>query len=108
MLRDRLVAFLNLVREHPDLLIDLCTEPDLLSRAQVLALLERYGAPMHDKERLIKKLIEVDILAEESHGAFSVNPLVVKLVNLLVGAPHISFARAGASATAKATRCNRC
>lgn len=81
MIHERLVSFLNLARDYPNLLIDLCAEPDLLSRAQVLAILERYGVKPDEKDHLIERFRKTDILVDESNGAFSINPVVAKLVN---------------------------
>lgn len=81
MIRDRLVAFLAAASERPDLLIDLCAEPDLMSRAHILALLERHGVASDAKDGVIAKLVAVDILEEKPHDSFSVNPMVAQLVN---------------------------
>jgi hypothetical protein len=72
--------FLALAREHTALIVDLCADPDLLSRAQLLHYLEHHGVPAAQKDALIDKLGQAAILLAEPAG-FTVNPAVVDLVN---------------------------
>jgi hypothetical protein len=69
----RFVRFLALAREHTNLLINLCNELEVLSRAQLLHYLEHHGVPVAAKDDLISDLVQAAILAPEQDG-FSVNP----------------------------------
>jgi hypothetical protein len=69
----RFVRFLALAREHANLLINLCNELEVLSRAQLLHYLEHHGVPVAAKDDLISDLVQAAILAPEQDG-FSVNP----------------------------------
>lgn len=76
----RFTRFLALAREHTALIVDLCADPDLLSRAQLLHYLEHHGVPAAQKDALIDELGQAAILLAEQAG-FTVNPAVVDLVN---------------------------
>ncbi len=76
----RFARFLTMAREQMALIIDLCADPDLLSRAQLLHYLEHHGVPAAQKDALIDELSEAAILLVEQTG-FTVNPAVVDLVN---------------------------
>ncbi|GAB4162870.1 MAG: hypothetical protein Fur005_21850 [Roseiflexaceae bacterium] len=80
MTMPRFARFLALAREHTALIVDLCADPDLLSRAQLLHYLEHHGVPATQKEALIDDLGQAAILLAEQVG-FTVNPAVVDLVN---------------------------
>jgi hypothetical protein len=80
MTMPRFARFLALAREHTALIVDLCADPDLLSRAQLLHYLEHHGVPAAQKDALIDELVQAAILLAEPAG-FTVNPAVVDLVN---------------------------
>jgi hypothetical protein len=80
MTMPRFARFLGLAREHTALTIDLCADPNLLSRAQLLHYLEHHGVPAAQKDALIDELGQAAILLTEQAG-FTVNPAVVDLVN---------------------------
>lgn len=56
MTMPRFARFLALAREHTALIVDLCADPDLLSRAQLLHYLEHHGVPPAQKDALIDEL----------------------------------------------------
>jgi hypothetical protein len=56
MTMPRFARFLALAREHTALIVDLCADPDLLSRAQLLHYLEHHGVPAAQKDALIDEL----------------------------------------------------
>ena len=76
----RFNRFLALARDYTALIIDLCADPDLLSRAQLLHYLEHHGVPAARKDTLIDELCQAAILLAEPTG-FTVNPTVVDLIN---------------------------
>jgi hypothetical protein len=80
MTTPRFTRFLLLAREHTGLLIDLCTEPDVLSRAQLLHYMEHHSVPAALKDALIDDLTQTAILLPEQEG-FTVNAAVVDIVN---------------------------
>ena len=80
MTHPRFARFLTLVREHTRLVVDMCGDPDVLSRAQLLHYLDHYGIPAVDKDALIGDLTTAAILHAEPQG-YTVNPALVDLVN---------------------------
>ena len=74
-------GFLAAAGLHPKLLVDLCAEPGLISRARLLTYMERYGIEPADKDRLIERYCRTSILYEETDFEYSVNPVVAGLVN---------------------------
>lgn len=73
--------FLSLANQHRKLIVDLCIEQDPISRAQLLNYLERHAIPVGEKNKLIEKLCDSDILFEEMEQYYTVNPNVMSLVN---------------------------
>lgn len=80
MTTPRLARFLALARDYTGLLIDLCAETDMLSRAQVLHYMEHHGIPAAQKDPLIDALSQAAILLPEQDG-FALNATIVDLVN---------------------------
>jgi hypothetical protein len=74
-------GFLATANLHHGLLVDLCAEPGLISRAKLLIYMERHGISPADKDRLIERYCRTSILYEEADFEYSVNPVVVGLVN---------------------------
>jgi len=74
-------VFLATASLHHMLLVDLCAEPGLISRAKLLSYMERHGISPADKDRLIERYCRTSILYEEADFEYSVNPVVVGLVN---------------------------
>jgi hypothetical protein len=81
MVTPRFSRFLTLAREHTNLLVALCAEPDVLSRAQLLHYLESHAVPAAQKDALIEELAQAAILLVEHEQGFTVNAAVVDLVN---------------------------
>ncbi|HSH82520.1 MAG TPA: hypothetical protein VLA19_28655 [Herpetosiphonaceae bacterium] len=81
MTTPRFTGFLALAREHTALIVDLCADPNVLSRAQILHYLEHHGVPAPHKDALIEELCQSAILLIEHDQAYTVNPPVVDLVN---------------------------
>lgn len=73
--------FLALAGQHQALLLDLCAEPDVISRAQLLAYLEARAVAAVEKEPLIDRLCQAAILIAEGDQGYTVNPVVAGLVN---------------------------
>jgi len=63
------------------LLVDLCAEQGVISRAQLLAYMERHGIAPDDKDKLIERYCRTSILYEEGNYEYTVNPIVAGLVN---------------------------
>jgi hypothetical protein len=80
MTSPRLTRFLTLARDNTGLLIDLCAETDLLSRAQLLHYMEHHRIPAVQKDQLIDALVHAAILLPEQDG-FGINAPIVDLVN---------------------------
>ncbi|MBA3030251.1 MAG: hypothetical protein FP816_15770 [Desulfobacteraceae bacterium] len=74
-------GFLATANLHQGLLVDLCAEPGVISRAKLLTYMERHGISPADKDRLIERYCRTSILYEEADFEYSVNPVVVGLVN---------------------------
>lgn len=73
--------FLYTAGLHDGLMVDLCAEPGLISRAKLLTYMERHGISPADKDRLIERYCRTSILYEEVDFEYSVNPVVAGLVN---------------------------
>jgi hypothetical protein len=73
--------FLNTARKHDVLLIDLCAEEDLISRARLLNYLGQHNVRPDEKERLIDQLVRSAILLVEGDQSYTINPVVIDLVN---------------------------
>jgi hypothetical protein len=73
--------FLTVAGKHPQLIIDLCNEPDFISHSKLLLYMERCGIPAAEKSSLVTDLCKVRILLEEVEHGYSVNPAVANLVN---------------------------
>ncbi len=74
-------VFLATASLHHGLLVDLCAEPGLISRAKLLTYMERHDILPGDKDRLIERYCRTSILYEEADFEYSVNPIVAGLVN---------------------------
>lgn len=72
--------FLTTANKYVDLIIDLCNEPDIISRAQLLHYLEQHAVPSIQKEATIDELLRAAILLEEVDQGYTVNIAVVDLV----------------------------
>lgn len=81
MTMPRFSRFLGLAREYTALIVDLCGDPDVLSRVQLLHYLEHHAVPAAEKDALIEELCQAAILLAEHDQGFTVNPAVVDLVN---------------------------
>jgi hypothetical protein len=81
MTMPRFSRFLGLAREHTALIIDLCGDSDVLSRAQLLHYLEHHEVSAAQKDALIEELCQSAILLVEHDQGFTVNPAVIDLVN---------------------------
>ncbi len=73
--------FLYTAGLHDGLLVDLCAEQGVISRAQLLAYMERHGIAPDDKDKLIERYCRTAILYEEGNYEYTVNPIVASLVN---------------------------
>src|SRR5262245_8694486 len=80
MTTPRFARFLALARDNTSLLIDLCAEMEMLSRAQVLHYMEHHGIPAAQKDSLIDALVQAAILLPEQDG-FALNATIVDLIN---------------------------
>lgn len=74
-------GFLITAGLHHRLLVDLCAEPGLISRAKLLTYMERHGISPEGKDRLIERYCQTSILYEEADFEYSVNLVVAGLVN---------------------------
>ena len=63
------------------MLVDLCAEQAVISRAQLLNYMERHGIAPDDKDKLIERYCLTSILYEEGNYEYTVNPIVTSLVN---------------------------
>ena len=77
----RFTRFLALAHKHTDLIVALCANPDVLSRAQLLHYLELRDVAAAQKDALIEELAQAAILLVEHDQGFTVNPAVIELVN---------------------------
>ena len=77
----RFTRFLALAYKHTALLVSLCADPDVLSRAQILHYLELHNVAAAQKDALIEELAQAAILLVEHDQGFTVNPAVIELVN---------------------------
>jgi len=73
--------FLSTAGLYDGLLVDLCAEQGVISRAQLLAYMERHGIAPDDKDKLIERYCRTSILYEEGNYEYTVNPIVAGLVN---------------------------
>ncbi len=74
-------GFLTTAGLHHGLLVDLCAEPGAVSRAQLLAYMERHAIAPAEKDKLIERYCRTLILYEEADSGYTVNPIVAGLVN---------------------------
>ena len=74
-------GFLTTAGLHHGLLVDLCAEQGAISRAQLLAYMERHAIAPADKDKLIERYCRTSILYEEADFEYTVNPVVAGLVN---------------------------
>jgi hypothetical protein len=74
-------GFLTTAGLHHGLLVDLCAEQGVISRAQLLAYMERHAIEPADKEKLIERYCRTAILNAEGDLEYTVNPIVAGLVN---------------------------
>lgn len=73
--------FLSVARKYVSLIVDLCAEQDVISRSKLLNYMERYGIPPGDKDTLIDELCNTLVLLKETENSYTVNHVVVDLVN---------------------------
>lgn len=74
-------GFLTTAGLYHGLLVDLCAETGVISRAKLLSYMQRHGIPPADKDALIERYRRTAILYEEAEDAYTVNPVVAGLVN---------------------------
>ena len=74
-------SFLTTASLHHGLLVDLCAEQGVITRAQLLAYMERHGIAPVEKDKLIERYCRASILNEEDDFEYTVNPIVADLVN---------------------------
>ena len=74
-------GFLTTANLHHGLLVDLCAEQGMITRAQLLDYMERHGIAPADKDKLIERYCRTSILYEEADFEYTVNPIVAGLVN---------------------------
>ncbi len=73
--------FINTALKHTSLIIDLCAESDFVNHSKLLYYLGRYNVLPFEKDALIETLCEASILFEETENVYTINPVVVELVN---------------------------
>jgi hypothetical protein len=74
-------GFLTTAGLYHGLLVDLCAEQGVITRAQLLAYMERHHIAPADKDKLIERYCRTSILYAEADCEYTVNPLVAGLVN---------------------------
>ena len=74
-------SFLTTASLYHGLLVDLCAEQGVITRAQLLAYMERHDIAPADKDKLIERYCRASILNEEADFEYTVNPIVANLVN---------------------------
>lgn len=74
-------GFLATAGLHIGLLVDLCAEQGVITRAQLLAYMERHNIAPADKDKLIERYCHTSILYAEADCEYTVNPIVSGLVN---------------------------
>lgn len=74
-------GFLATADLHHGLLVDLCAEQGVITRAQLLAYMERHDIAPADKDKLIERYCRTSILYPEADCEYTVNPIVAGLVN---------------------------
>jgi hypothetical protein len=74
-------SFLTTASLHHGLLVDLCAEQGVITRAQLLAYMERHDIAPADKDKLIERYCRTSILNEEADFEYTVNPILADLVN---------------------------
>jgi hypothetical protein len=73
--------FLKIAQEHAELIIALCAEQGLISRSMLLNYLEHQHIAPGEKEPVIQILCKTEILIQEAEQSYTVNPVVVDVVN---------------------------
>ena len=81
MLTATFSRFITIAKEHSHLIIDLCAEQDVIARSRLLYYLDRNHVPSEEKDRLIEQLCQTGILFEGTENEYTMNPVVVDLVN---------------------------
>jgi hypothetical protein len=74
-------SFLTTASLNHGLIVDLCAEQGVITRAQLLAYMERHHIAPADKDKLIERYCRTSILYEEADFEYTVNPIVAGLVN---------------------------
>lgn len=74
-------GFLTTAGLQHGLIVDLCAEQGVITRAQLLAYMQRHGIAPAEKEKLIERYCRTLILYEEADFEYTVNPIVAGLVN---------------------------
>jgi len=73
--------FLAIAQKHISLIIALCAEHDIISRARMLNYLEQQGISPAEKDRVIDALCRTAVLLVEAEQSYTVNPVIADLVN---------------------------
>jgi hypothetical protein len=73
--------FLLIARRYLNLIVDLCAEQDVISRSKLLNYMERHGIPPAEKDALLDELCKTLVLLKETENSYTVNHVVVDLVN---------------------------
>lgn len=73
--------FLATAHKHTTLIIDLCAETDIISRARMLNYLEQHQVMPVEKDRVIDELCQAAVLLVEAEQSYTINPVVVDLIN---------------------------
>ncbi len=73
--------FLTIARKQLNLIIDLCAEQDVISRAKLLSYMERHDIPAADKDAIIEGLSQTLVLLKQEENSYIVNQVVVDVVN---------------------------
>lgn len=74
-------GFLTTAGLYHGLIVDLCAEAGVISRAKLLTYMERHGISPAEKDPLIERYCRTAILYEEADDTYTVNPAVAGLVN---------------------------
>lgn len=75
------MQFLSIARKQGGLIVDLCAEQDVISRSKLLNYMERHSIPPAEKDALLDELCKTLVLLKETENSYTVNHVVVDLVN---------------------------
>ena len=73
--------FLSIARKQINLIVDLCAEQDVISRSKLFNYMERHDIPPAEKDALLDELCKTLVLLKETENSYTVNHVVVDLVN---------------------------